>query len=212
MSDRWIRPLVMALMVGSCDSRPQAPPQAKEPATSAPVASPPAAPQEARVPAGEAAARVALDGEGLRWIELPSGRTRLLAFGAPAGAVEEALARVWGPWRERMAIPDCGAEPPTRLTWANGIAVLRVDGVFVGWSASRPRPAGKPGSRPEVQSMAGLGVGATRAEVEDAYALEVRETTLGTEFEAGGISGVFDDASPSAEVASLWAGRACIYR
>lgn len=207
--------MVLTVGCGSGDPRPPALPPAEVPVTSSAVMdSAPAAPVETEVMAGDAAARVALDGEGLRWVELPSGRTRLLAFGAPAGAVEAALVDVWGPWRERMPIPDCGAEPPTQLTWANGIAVLMVDSVFAGWSASQPRPAvAKPGAAgSEVQTMAGLRVGATRTEVEDAYSLAVRETTLGTEFEAGGIFGVFDDAAPDASVTSLWAGRACIYR
>ena len=34
---------------------------------------------------------------------------------------------------------------------------------------------------------------------------------LGTEFEAGGIVGVFEDATPDAKVVALWAGQACIF-
>lgn len=153
---------------------------------------------------------VALDGEGLRLVEASTGRTRLLPFGAAARVVEDALTRTWGPWRERSRLPDCGAEPPTLLGWSNGVTVLLEADVFAGWSAARPRAGGPPPA--PVQTMAGLGVGVGRGEVEDAYALDVRETTLGTEFEAGGISGVFADASADAEVVALWAGRACLFR
>jgi hypothetical protein len=137
-------------------------------------------------------------------------RTRLLPFGAPASELESALTRVWGPWREGSRRSDCGAEPPTLLSWSNGVTVLLEDDVFAGWTAARPRADGAP--LPAVQSMAGLGVGTERTEVEEAYVLQVRETTLGTAFEAGGISGVLEDASAAAEVTSLWAGRACLFR
>ena len=36
----------------------------------------------------------------------------------------------------------------------------------------------------------------------------VMESTLGTEFDAGGIFGVFSDSTSGAEVTALWAGRA----
>lgn len=156
--------------------------------------------------------RVALDGEGLRLVETPSGRTRLLPFGAPARVAQDALTRAWGPGAEPMELPDCGPEPLTQIAWPNGMSVLLVDSALVGWSASRPRSSAEPSSESAVQSMAGLRVGAKRTEVERAYALQVRETTLGTEFEAGGISGVFEDATPDAEVVALWAGQACLYR
>jgi hypothetical protein len=156
--------------------------------------------------------RVALDGEGLRLVETPSGRTRLLAFGTPARVAQDALTRAWGPAAEPVEVPDCGAEPLTQIAWPNGMSVLLVDSAFAGWSASSRRPGAEPSPDSVVRSMAGLRVGAERAEVERAYTLEVQETTLGTEFEAGGIFGVFEDATPGAEVVALWAGQACIYR
>ncbi len=156
--------------------------------------------------------RVALDGEGLRLVETPSGRTRLLPFGTPAQVAQDALTRAWGASAERAEIPDCGAEPPVQVAWPNGMRVLLVNGAFAGWSTSRPRPGAEPPPDAAVQSMAGLGVGVKRTDVEGAYALQVRKTTLGTEFEAGGIFGVFEDETPGAEVVSLWAGRACLYR
>ena len=51
----------------------------------------------------------------------------------------------------------------------------------------------------------GVAVGSTRAEVEGAYALRVEETTLGTEFSGGGLSGVFSGTGPGATaLALLW--------
>lgn len=173
----------------------------------------PATPPDTGGAAAQASAvRVALDGEGLRLVETPSGRTRLLAFGTPARVAQDALTRAWGPAAEPVEVPDCAAEPLTQIAWPNGMSVLLVDSAFAGWSASGRRPDAEPSPDPVVQSMAGLRVGAKRTEVERAYTLQVQETSLGTEFDAGGIFGVFEDATPGAEVVALWAGQACIYR
>ncbi len=212
---RWLCVLSVALLAGCGASDPPARAEAPAEAVPPPAAADPVPatnPDTAGAPPPGPAVRVALDGEGLRLVETPSGRTRLLAFGTPAQVAQDALTRAWGAAAEPAELPDCGAEPPTQLAWPNGMRVLLVNGAFTGWSASRPASGAEPLPGAAVQSMAGLGVGVERTEVEGAYALQVRQTTLGTEFEAGGIFGVFEDATPDAEVVSLWAGRACLYR
>ena len=83
------------------------------------------------------------------------------------------------------------------------------DGRFVGWSAS-PQAADARGE--PLATMAGVGPGRTRRELESAYAARIEETTLGTEFEAGGLSGVLDGRAPDARIDAMWAGTSCVFR
>src|SRR3546814_13009983 len=61
-------------------------------------------------------------------------------------------------------------------------------------------------------TMAGITRGSTRSDLESAYAAEVGETTLGTEFTAGGLSGLLDGNGPTAYITTLWAGTTCAFR
>src|SRR3546814_16332062 len=61
-------------------------------------------------------------------------------------------------------------------------------------------------------TMAGITRGSTRSDLESAYAAEVGETTLGTEFTAGGLSGLLDGTGPTAYITTLWAGTTCAFR
>ncbi len=152
---------------------------------------------------------VALDGEGLRLVYSATGRTRLLPFGAPARQVEEALEGVWGPPEHRMELPDCGYEPPVTARWPGGLSILLVGDEFVGWSADEAPATGEAG---RLTTMAGVGIGTTRSEMEEANVVDAQETTLGIEFTTAGLAGVLRDESQDAEIVYLWAGRACIYR
>jgi hypothetical protein len=40
----------------------------------------------------------------------------------------------------------------------------------------------------------------------------VQESTLGHEFDAGGLFGVLDGSSPGARIDVLWAGASCTFR
>jgi hypothetical protein len=61
--------------------------------------------------------------------------------------------------------------------------------------------------------VSGIGVGSTRAELESAYAgVAVDSTTLGVEFMAGGLQGVFESDARTAPIVALWAGAACVAR
>jgi hypothetical protein len=60
--------------------------------------------------------------------------------------------------------------------------------------------------------MTGVGIGTTRAQVEDALAIQVSSTSLGTEFTAGGLAGLLDGPGAEARITNLWAGETCIAR
>lgn len=207
------RAIVFALVLaaGAC-SRPETERAAVD-APAAPAPRNPAVPVRADSPASapaDPALAVALDGEGLRLVDPGTGSTRLLAFGADSAAALQALRTAWGAPAERTPQPDCAPGPLTSIRWPNGLTVLVQDDRFTGWSATIPRQR-IPGGR-AVQTMSGVGAGSPRNEVEGVYAIRVRQTTLGTEFEAGGMSGVFADTTARAPVKVLWAGMACVYR
>jgi hypothetical protein len=105
------------------------------------------------------------------------------------------------------------------VTWANGLTLAfqekgRRDGnagrewQFVGWSLNPGQAAG-----PAPTTMAGVGLGSTRAEVESAYAIKVVQTSLGREFSTtSGLYGLLDGAGPQARVSAMWSGTSCVFR
>ncbi len=42
--------------------------------------------------------------------------------------------------------------------------------------------------------------------------VEIRPSSLGTEFQSGGIGGLLDSANADAKVSNLWSGATCIAR
>ena len=83
------------------------------------------------------------------------------------------------------------------------------DGRFVGWSVSR---GAADGSNVGLATMAGIGIGSARRELEAAYTADIRKTTLGQEFGAGDIFGLLDGTGPSARINAMWAGEICNFR
>jgi hypothetical protein len=169
---------------------------------SAPAANAAAAAQPAAGPA-KAAAGIALDGEGLRLVDAATGSTRLLAFGTPAAAATEAVTRSLGrPPNELSSNPECGAGTLEFAAWTGVIGLVFQEGEFVGWDD----PA-------TLTTMDGIGVGVTRAALAAARKIEIDpNSTLGTEFTSGGLSGLLSSAAPDAKVTDLWAGTICIFR
>lgn len=206
--------LLVLLAAAGCDRRGASAPASTpdQESVDAPTSPPDAAAAGAADDPAPVAAHVALDPEGLRLVARERGSTRPLPFGSDRQAVESALTRLWGPPSSTAALPDCGADPPTQITWAHGFTAVMQGDRFVGWSAHAPRTAGETLPPRTITTMAGLGIGSRRGDVESAYAIDVSNTSLGTEFTAGGIAGLFADGTPDAPVTALWAGIVCIFR
>jgi hypothetical protein len=154
--------------------------------------------------------KLALSGEGLDFIS-ERGSARHLVFGTPADAAIDAVTRTHGgiaPQRGRNE--ECGAGPLDMATWPDGLTVVAQHGRFVGWSVSRGA-AGAAG-RDGPATMAGIGLGSTRRELESAYAADIHKTTLGQEFAAGNLFGLLDGSGPSARITALWGGTSCNFR
>ena len=147
---------------------------------------------------------LAVDGEGLRLVDPASGRSTPLAFGLPEDEVVASLERLRGR-AARGTNGECGAGPLRYANWPDGLSLLFGDKHFAGWSLDK-RAAGT------ITTMAGIGPGSRRSELESAYAAKFMVTTIGTEFSAGKIGGVLDGAKPTARITVMWAGTTCIFR
>lgn len=145
---------------------------------------------------------LALSGDGLQLVDPNSGRTRMIAFDTPR---TETLALVKSALGDPSATSRCDIAPLVTAQFDDRMALYFEQDRFVGWSAN-PR-----GGR-DFSSMSGVSIGSTRAELEDSLVPEISQTSLGTEFDAGGLSGVLSGTGRNARIEALWAGMACIAR
>ncbi|MDQ3057443.1 MAG: hypothetical protein M3Q96_06855 [Pseudomonadota bacterium] len=198
-------------------SRESAPANSESPASAAPASTSPTPAPVKVAPAdpvqsattANAPLQLALSGEGLDFVS-GRGSVRHLVFDTPATAAIDAVTRAHGGVAPQLSRnEECGAGPLDMATWPNGLTVMSQDDRFVGWSVSR---GAADGGNAGLATMAGIGFGSTRRELEAAYAANIRETTLGEEFVAGDVFGVLDGTGPSARITAMWAGASCNFR
>ncbi|WP_423140745.1 hypothetical protein ACOYW6_07695 [Parablastomonas sp. CN1-191] len=178
--------------------------QAAPASAAAPAQATPAVPAIASSSAAPPRLTVAPD--GLRWFLQPNGSSHALPFGKPKDEVLASLQKVRG-MAANSINSDCGAGPAAFAGWPDGLSLLFQDGRFVGWGLDRRSQRG-------VRTADGIGIGSTRAELAGAIgpSLQVRKTTLGTEFTAGEYHGLFDNGRPEARITDMWAGVSCVAR
>lgn len=144
---------------------------------------------------------LALEGEGLRAFLASTGSARPLPFGTPSA---DALAFLSAVLRtepvEQGVNVDCAAE---YATWENGLTAWFALERFAGWSVGRGSP---------LTTVDGIGLGATRSELEDAYDPVITRSSLGEEFAAGGLAGLLESSAPDARIQHLWSGHTCVAR
>lgn len=141
----------------------------------------------------------ALDGEGLRMV-IPSGATRLIAFGSERQVVENAIGRALGKGGTRSSNAECGAGP-MQFSTIDGFTLNFQGGKFVGWNID-----GALG----LTTFNGMGVGSNRAVLEQSRVITMQDSTLGAEFSTGGIGGFLDGEGDT--VSMLYAGTQCFFR
>lgn len=146
---------------------------------------------------------VAIDGEGLRLVDPTSGRTRPIPFDTARSDTLAALAPRGSPDVGTNA--ECGAGPLAFARYRDGLTLQFQDDRFVGWSLDRT-------ARRTVTTMAGIGPGSTRGDLDGAYAIMLPDSTLGTEFAAGAMGGLLDGPGRQARITDLWAGVTCLFR
>lgn len=156
---------------------------------------------------GRAAPSLALDPEGLRIVDPAVGSTQVLTFGTDMDEVLAAVTSLYGEPADRGVNSECGEGPLEFVTWPDGLSLNSSDGRFRGWGVY-----GDVEGAERHTTVSEIGIGSTRAELEAAYDIRTGESSLGTEFAAGGLHGVLGGSGSSAEVTSLWSGSACIFR
>lgn len=140
--------------------------------------------------------------DGLQLVDPSSGRSRMIAFGTPRA---ETLALVRAGLGEPSSSGTCPVAPLTDARFGDAITLSFENDLFVGWAAD-PR-AGE-----TLATASGVRIGSTRAEMEQSIVAEISRTSLGNEFNAGGLAGVLDGAGRDARIEALWAGMTCIAR
>ena len=185
---------VAALMLAACD--PTATDDAAAPETPAAEDAATDADADAQVTPA-----IALDGEGLRLVDPENGSTRLIPFGGPQAETLAALTGALGAPSETGSNGECPPGPLDFATFGQDTTLYFQDGGFAGWFTS----AG------DWSTMNGIHAGMTRAELDASGSeIELTETSLGQEFDAGGVYGIMNDDASAVEV--LWAGANCFAR
>ena len=195
---------LLALPVAGCGSgsSPGAAARAEANAASPAAKSAPGPSADGARPA-EGAVVVSLDAEGVRLVDPESGAASLLSFGTARSQTVAALNRAFGADPvEQTLNEECGAGPIHHVRWENGFIALFQEGGFLGWTVMETG----------LSTADGIGIGSPRTTVESSRVIEVEETSLGTEFSAGGLGGLFQSSEPAAPVSALWAGLTCHFR
>ena len=163
---------------------------------------------------------LALTANALQLVSQPNGSTTEIPFGMPLEQLVEIVNKVLQVPVTSMGInSECGAGPLKMATWSNGLtlafqqkkrkgATTQPDWQFVGWYLGAPS-----GKGPKLTSMAGIGIGSTRAELDMAYAITLTTTSLGSEFSTtSGLYGILAGPDKGAKITRLWSGTNCIFR
>ena len=175
-----------------------------------PVEAAPAAAPMAPVPAvaeKETASKenpaLVVEAEGLRLFNKQSGSARAIAFGTPRDAVLSMLAFMGKP--DTGTNDECGAGALDYADWSDGLGLFFQDDKFAGWNLNE-------GGKGAMTTASGIGIGSSRADLETAYAADISETTLGTEFAAGELFGLLDGKGKTAKISHMWGGVSCNFR
>lgn len=185
----------LLLGLGACDA-----PERQGDGNAAPVAANAASAPPPAASADPALAPLLLEGHGLRLSGVAPGTE--LPFDSPKTAAIEAVTRALGRApTERSRNDECGGGGLEFAAWADEITIWFENERFVGWD-----------SKGKLKTPGGIGVGSTRADLATLRGIEVEESTLGTEFRAGGLSGILASKAPDARVIHLWGGATCVFR
>jgi len=144
--------------------------------------------------------------DGISLIDVNSGSARHITFGRPRDEAVDAARAALGAPEGEAEMAECGAGPMTMVEFEGGLTFNIMDGNFVGWSLDGVQQG-------SITTTSGIGLGSTRAQLENAYAVEmVEESTLGHEFTAGAMSGLLTSPEPDGKITDLWAGTSCVFR
>ncbi|MBU0696839.1 MAG: hypothetical protein KKE39_10010 [Bacteroidetes bacterium] len=156
---------------------------------------------------------LALSANALQMINQSNGSTKEIGFGMPLNQTITTVEKILNLKPTIGINSECGAGPLKMATWDNGLTLLfqekKEEWLFVGWAANAGKnPALK------LTTMAGIGVGSTRKEMESAYVIKVVKSSLGYEFstKTDDLFGIFDGPDKNAKITNLWSGVSCNFR
>ena len=158
---------------------------------------------------------LALTSNALQIVNGKTGSTSEIPFGKPLDELVELIDKILQTKVSSIVInSECGAGPLKMAVWKNGLNLIfkeqKSNGLwqFAGWYIGKPSNNTKP-----LQTMAGIGIGSTREEMEAAYVIKVNKTSLGNEFSTtSGLYGIFDGSNKNAKITDMWSGTTCIFR
>ena len=143
-----------------------------------------------------------LEGEGLSLPPPDGGPAEAIGFGAARETAVAALSRAFGRKPTRTGSNEqCGGGGLEFAEWENSLVAWFQEGKFAGWD-----------SRGRLETANGVGIGSTRGEAARLEGFKVEESTLGIEFSAGSLGGIFESDRPDAKLTALWAGTTCMFR
>ena len=156
-----------------------------------------------------------LTSNAIQLVDRQTGSSKEINFGIPLTQMVEITGNVLEMEPSSIGInQECGAGPLQMASWSNGLTLVfkqtknQKEWKFAGWYMGK-----SPGTSKTLTTMAGIGIGSTRAEMESAYVIEVSKTTLGHEFStSSGLYGIFDGSGKDARISSLWSGLSCNFR
>ena len=144
-----------------------------------------------------------VEADGLRLFNKLSGSARAIAFGTARSDVLSMLAYLGKP--ETGTNGECGAGALDYANWPGGPGLYFQNDKFAGWNLNER-------SKGAITTASGVGIGSSRTDLEAAYAADISETTLGTEFAAGELFGLLDGKGKAAKITNMWGGVSCNFR
>ncbi len=159
--------------------------------------------------------KLALTSNALMLVNSETGSTTEIAFGKSENEMVNIIDKALQTKVASIGINgECGAGPLKMAVWKNGLNVIlkksKSSGVwqFAGWYQGKPS-----GNFKSAQTMADVGIGTTRSDMESAYVIKVNKTSLGYEFSTtAGLYGIFDGSGKDAKITDMWSGTTCIFR
>ncbi len=131
-----------------------------------------------------------------------------IRFGVARSEVMAAVRRTLGQERGLETVEDCGGSGAAQQADWGPLVLFFQEDRFVGWE-QRDRS-----ETPWIGTPGGVEVGSRRPDLEAALggAPTVEQSSLGTEFNREGISGLLASERADAQVDRLWAGNSCAMR
>lgn len=149
---------------------------------------------------------VALADGGLQTVNVQTGSTLDILFEVDQEIALSTVSTAIGEPTETVDTSECPAGPLKITTWPNGLSINTLEETFVGWSVRS-----NSGSE-NLTTIAGVGIGSSLQDLQAAYDVEIMESSLGTEFNVGQMSGLLSSDQPDGKITDLWAGANCIFR